>query len=57
MRRRILSVHIISWPLQPESTMSGHLRYVPHVPEEDYDDTDGRRFLATVSNFDESDLL
>lgn len=52
-----MSVHIISRPLQPESTMSGHLRYVPHVPEEDYDDTDGRRFLVTESNFDGSHLV
>lgn len=37
--------------------MSGHLRYVLHVPEEDYDDIDGRRFIATASNFDESHLL
>lgn len=37
--------------------MSGHLHYVPHAPEEDYDDTDNRHFLVTVSNFDESDLL
>lgn len=37
--------------------MFGHLCYVPRVPEEDYDDTDGRCFLATLSNFDESDLL